>query len=222
MSRLRWGKVDSTTNRKNKEISNRKIQRKITLERTGRRRSSPGPPCRPWRRGKDHPEAPDLWSTTAVARTGEREPLLGAWAWAPQQGRSMAAHSREGECARRRVGLRRRRRHTPVRAVPGGRPSVAASVRAVVKQRRKRWNGAGEKGAGWTGSSDGVPRRRRRPRWPVAIGGGCRAAQRKGGEKGELGLRGSRPSPVLIPREWRTTIKFNPTAGSGRRPSGPN
>ena len=56
----------------------------------------------------------------------------------------------------------------------------AAAARCSEK-RRKRWNGTWEKGAGWTGSGGGVPRRHRRPRWPVAIGGGCRAAQRKGG-----------------------------------------
>ena len=46
--------------------------------------------------------------------------------------------------------------------------------------------------------------------------------ERKGREKEPLGFRERPASPVLIPREWRTTVGFNPTAGSGRRPSGPN
>ena len=64
----------------------------------------------------------------------------------------------------------------------------------------------------WAERAAGQLERRRRRRRTQA--------QRKGGEKGELGLRGSRPSPVLIPREWRTTVGFNPTAESDWHPMG--
>ena len=79
----------------------------------------------------------------------------------------------------RRGGVQRRRRH--LLPAKGRRRSVLRKE----KEKKER------RGGGWTGSSGGVPRWRRRPRWPVAMGGRRRAAPRKGREKAKLGLRGA-------------------------------
>ena len=78
----------------------------------------------------------------------------------------------------RRGGVQRRRRLLPAK---GRRRSVLRKE----KEKKER------RGGDWTGSSSGVPRWRRRPRWPVAMGGRRCAAPRKGREKAKLGLRGA-------------------------------
>ena len=101
----------------------------------------------------------------AVTPSDHGSPLRGTGPGGRKEGVLAPARPRS-----RRGGVQRRRRLLPAK---GRRRSVLRKE----KEKKER------RGGGWTGSSGGVPRWRRRPRWPVAMGGRCRAAQREREER---------------------------------------